>query len=96
MIVRILRHLHPGRASQQPALFLLAVVAAFLSVLALHDGILQRPTVALETLSAIISWSAWLAVTCVFAILDRDRLELKGIGHTGNPSDRRGRRARSL
>jgi hypothetical protein len=49
-------------------LFILEVVAALLSVLALRDGILGGPAVSLETLFAVGLWGTLLAVACGLTI----------------------------
>ena len=62
--MRVLRRLHPGQANRHPALFMLEVAAAFLSVLALRDRILGGPAVSLETFFAVGLWGTVLAVAC--------------------------------
>jgi len=68
MLTRVLRVLHPERANRRPALFILEVAAALLSVLALRDGILGGPAVSLEALSAVGLWGILLAVACRLTI----------------------------
>lgn len=63
-----LGELHPGRANRRPALFILEVVAALLSVLALRDRILGGPVTSLEALFAVGLWGTLLAVACGLTI----------------------------
>jgi high-affinity K+ transport system ATPase subunit B len=68
MLMRGLRTLHPGQANRRPALFILEVSAALLSVLALHDRILGGSAAPLETLFAIGLWTTLLAIACGLTI----------------------------
>ena len=68
VLVGVLRRLHPGQATRRPALFILEVAAALLSVLALRDGISGNPAVSLEALFAVGLWGTLLAVACGLAI----------------------------
>jgi hypothetical protein len=63
-----LRGLRPGQANRRPALFMLEVAAALLSVLALRDGILGGPVVSFETLLAVGLWATLLVVAYGFTI----------------------------
>jgi uncharacterized membrane protein (UPF0136 family) len=45
-------------------LFILEIAAAFLSVLAMRDGILGKGAVPLETLLAGVLWGTLLAISC--------------------------------
>jgi hypothetical protein len=60
--------LHPRQANRRPALFILEVVAALLSVLALRDGILGGAVTSLEALFAVGLWGILLAVACGLTI----------------------------
>jgi hypothetical protein len=71
MLMHVLRGLHPGQANRRPALFILEVVAALLSVLAFRDVILGSPAVSLETLSAVGLWGTLLAAACCLAIREQ-------------------------
>jgi len=64
MALRVLHWLHPGQANRRPALFLLEIAAALLSVLALRDEILGGPVVLLEAFAAVGLWATLLAVAC--------------------------------
>jgi hypothetical protein len=64
MAGNILRGLDPGRAHRRPALFLLEIAAALLTVLAMRDWILGDTAASLETLLAGVSWATLLAVSC--------------------------------
>jgi len=68
MLTPVLRELHPGQANRRPAVFILEVAAALLSVLALRDGILGSPATSSEALFAVGLWGALLAVACGLAI----------------------------
>jgi len=68
MVLRVLHWLHPGQANRRPALFILEIAAALLSVLALRDGILGGPAVSLEALSAVGLWATLLVAVCRVAI----------------------------
>jgi hypothetical protein len=68
MLMRGLRELHPGQANRRPALFILEVSVALLSVLALRDGMLGSSAASLETLFAIGLWATLLAATCGLTI----------------------------
>jgi hypothetical protein len=68
VLVGIVRELHPSQANCRPALFMLEVAAALLSVLALRDGILGSPTVSIETLFAVGLWGTLVAVACGLTI----------------------------
>jgi high-affinity K+ transport system ATPase subunit B len=68
MLMRGLRELHPGQASRRPALFILEVSAALLSVLALRDGMLGGSAASLEALFAIGLWATLLAIACALTI----------------------------
>jgi high-affinity K+ transport system ATPase subunit B len=61
---RILRRLHPGQTHRSPVLFTLEIAAAFLSVLAMRDGILGKAAVPLETLLAGVLWGTLLLIAC--------------------------------
>jgi high-affinity K+ transport system ATPase subunit B len=63
-LTRILRGLHPAQTHRRPVLFTLEIAAAFLSVLALRDGILGTAAVSLETLLAGVLWGTLLVVAC--------------------------------
>jgi hypothetical protein len=67
----VFRWLHPGQVNRRPADLILEVVAALLSVLALRDGILNRPAMPFEALVAAGLWAALLAVACRHAMRDR-------------------------
>jgi hypothetical protein len=67
-VLRVLHWLHPGQANQRPALFILEIAAALLSVLALRDKILGGSAVSLETLSAVGLWAIPLVAACGVAI----------------------------
>ena len=71
MLTHVLRRLHPGQANRRPALFMVEIAAALLSVLALRDGILCRPTASIEALFAVALWGILLAVACRLAIRER-------------------------
>jgi hypothetical protein len=71
MLMHVLRGLHPGQANRRPALFILEVVAALLSVLACRDVILGSPAASLETLSAVGLWGTLLAAACCLAIREQ-------------------------
>jgi hypothetical protein len=62
MALRVLYWIHPGQANRRPALFILEIAAALLSVLALRDGILRDPIASLEALSAVGLWATLLVV----------------------------------
>jgi hypothetical protein len=68
MLTSVLRGLHPGQANRRPALFILEVAAALLSVLALRDKISGGPAVSLETIFAVGLWGTLLAVACGLTI----------------------------
>jgi high-affinity K+ transport system ATPase subunit B len=68
MLMRGLRELHPGQANRRPALFILEVSAALLSVLALRDGMSGNSAASLETLFAIGLWATLLAIACGLTI----------------------------
>jgi len=63
-VLDVLRWLHPGQANRRPALFILEIAAALLSVLALRDGILGDPAVSFEAFSAVGLWATVLVVAC--------------------------------
>jgi hypothetical protein len=71
MLTRAIRRLHPAEASRCPALFMTEIVAALLSVLALHDHILASPAVSLEAIAAGGSWGLLILLACGLAIRDR-------------------------
>ncbi len=71
LLTGVLWELHLGQAHRRPALFMLEVAAALLSVLALRNGILGGPAVSFETLFASGLWGTLLAVACGFRIRDR-------------------------
>ena len=77
LLTGVLRELHPGQANRRPALFMLEVVAALLSVLALRNGILGGPAVSFETLFAVGLWGTLLAVACGFTIRGRDQAQTR-------------------
>ncbi len=58
----MLRGLCPGQASRRPALFMLEIAAAFVSVLALHDAISGGRAVVQEASVAVTLWAILLAV----------------------------------
>jgi len=64
----ILRGLHPGQTHRRPALFILEIAAALLSVLAMRDGILGNGAVSLETLLAGVLWGTLLVISCGLTI----------------------------
>jgi hypothetical protein len=66
--VRVLHWLHPGQANRRPALFILEIAAALLSVLALRDGILGSSAVSLEALSVVGLWATVAVGACRVAI----------------------------
>jgi hypothetical protein len=68
MLTVVLRGLHPGQANRRPALFILEIAAALLSVLALRDEILRAPAASLEALLAVGSWATLLAIGCGLTI----------------------------
>jgi high-affinity K+ transport system ATPase subunit B len=68
MLTLVLRRLHPGQANRRPAVFILEVAAALLSVLALRDRILGGPAMSFEALFAVGLWGTLLAVACGLAI----------------------------
>lgn len=70
MVLRVLHWLHPGQARRRPALFLLEIAAALLSVLALRDQMLGGPAVSLEAFSAVGLWATLLALACRVATRD--------------------------
>jgi hypothetical protein len=72
LLTGVLRELHPGQANRHPALFMLEVAAALLSVLALRNGILGGSAVSFATLFAGILWGTLLAVACGLTIRGRD------------------------
>ncbi len=71
MLTRTLRRLHPDQAIRCPALFMLGVIAALLSVLALRDSIIGSAAVPLETLSAAGLWGLLILAASCLAIRDR-------------------------
>jgi hypothetical protein len=71
MLRQMLRRLHPDQACRCPALFLTAVAAALVSVLALRDWIMASPMVSLEALCAGALWGAVLLLVCCLVIRDR-------------------------
>jgi potassium-transporting ATPase ATP-binding subunit len=68
MLTLVLRGLHPGQANRRPAVFILEVSAALLSVLALRDKILGGSAMSFEALFAVGLWGTLLAVACGLAI----------------------------
>ena len=52
----VVRGLHPGQTHRRPVLFILQIAAAFLSVLAMRDGILGYRSGVAETLLAGVLW----------------------------------------
>ena len=65
----ILRGLHPRQTThRRPALFILEIAAALLSVLAMRDGILGNGAVSLETLLAGVLWGTLLVISCGLTI----------------------------
>jgi hypothetical protein len=64
----VLQGLHPAQANRRPALFILQVTAALLSVLALRDGILGGRAVLLEAVFAVGLWGALLAIVCGLSV----------------------------
>jgi potassium-transporting ATPase ATP-binding subunit len=77
LLTGVLRELHPGQANRRPALFMLEVVAALLSVLALRNGILGGPAVSFETQFAVGLWGTLLAIACGFTIRGRDQAQTR-------------------
>ncbi len=73
MLTLVLRGLHPGQANRRPAVFILEVAAALLSVLALRDKILGGSAMSFEALFAAGLWGTLLAVTCGLAVREADR-----------------------
>ncbi len=71
MLTRALCRLHPEQANRHPALFLLEIAAALLSVLAVRDVILGGPAASFETLSAAALWAMLLAISCHLVIRER-------------------------
>jgi hypothetical protein len=68
MVLRVLHWLRPGQANRRPALFILEIAAALLSVLALRDRILGGAAASLEALCAVGLWAALLVVACRVAM----------------------------
>jgi high-affinity K+ transport system ATPase subunit B len=64
----ILRRLHPGQTYRRPALFILEIAAALLSVLAMRDGILGNGAVLMKTLLAGVTWGTLLVISCGLTI----------------------------
>ena len=77
LLTGVLRELHPGQANRRPALFMLEIAAALLSVLAVRDGILGGPAVSSETLFAVGLWGTLLAVACGITIRGRDAAQMR-------------------
>ena len=71
MLTLVLRGLHPGQTNRRPAVLILEVAAALLSVLALRDGILGGSAMSFEALFAVGLWGTLLAVACGLAIRER-------------------------
>ena len=68
VVLRALHWIHPAQANRRPALFILEIAAALLSVLALRDGILGGSATSLEAFSAVGLWATLLVVACCAAI----------------------------
>ena len=68
MLTPVFRELHPGRADRRPAVFILEVAAALLSVVALRDVILGGSAMSFEALLAVGLWGTLWAVACALAI----------------------------
>ena len=64
LLRRALHHLQPHDANRHPALFLLEIVAALLTVLALRAALLGAPTATAELACAAGLWAAALATAC--------------------------------
>ena len=77
LLTGVLHEIHPGQANRRPALFMLEVVAALLSVLALRKGILGGPAVSFETLFAVGLWGTLLAVACGFTLRGCDQAQTR-------------------
>jgi hypothetical protein len=71
MLRQTLLRLHPDQACHCPALFLTAVAAALMSVLALRDRVMASPAVSLEIPSAAALWGVVLLLACCLVIRDR-------------------------
>ena len=61
---RALGRLHPRDANRRPALFLLEIAAALLTVLAFRAVLLGTPSAPAELLCAAGLWAAALAAAC--------------------------------
>lgn len=62
ILTLVLRELRPSKAQRRPAVFILEVAAALLSVLALRDAILGHSAMSSEALLAVGLWGVLLAV----------------------------------
>jgi hypothetical protein len=60
----ILRILHPKQANRRPALFILEIAAALLSVLTLRNEILGGRAILPEICVAVGLWGTLLAIAC--------------------------------
>jgi hypothetical protein len=67
MLRQAVRWLHSQRASSRPAVFLLKIAAALLSVLTLRDLILRGAPPSLETFFAVALWGVLLLIACCLA-----------------------------
>ena len=67
LLVRALNRLHPRDAQSCPALFLLEIAAALLTVLAFRAVLLAAPAAPTELLIAAALWAAALASACSLA-----------------------------